>query len=59
MTSQKELLDLYRIVINLNRSNDEDFGFSSVSREEKFIKKFGSEKQFLKNLGGSRNEKPI
>lgn len=54
MTSQKELLDLYRIVIGLHRVNDESFGFEDVSREQEFLKKFGSEEQFLKNLGGSK-----
>ena len=46
-----EVQTLYRLVLNLKKRNDQDFGFSEVSREQKFIEKFGSEKQFLENLG--------
>ena len=51
MISLYELQTLYRVLINLNKDNDVDFGFEGKSRVQKVREKFGSEKEFLKKHG--------
>ena len=56
-SSINELHSLYRIVLSLNQENDKTFGFNGKSREKKFIEAFGSEKEFIENLGVSLKDK--